>query len=666
MNSHELRICKIDSEGLRCPDYELVFENEKTNDVYPVSLVMMPNGTGKTTTLTCLRAIFSGEAEQWGESEVRSLKKTNSASNTGQFQVDLKYRTKRITVQLKLNFFDGTAEYWTNRGNGPQRGHELPRTLKGLMTKEFVRLFVFDGEESDKLLSSEHTKANQAVEALFKLNNFKNIESAADEFFEEETKNATAKTAKGIKTRTKTLNQYKKTLGKLEAKSAELEATIGKNKETIRIKNDLFGKKLEENEGLSKRHEQLQSDLKTASVNALKDREEVLKASHSPLALVAGLSKKVGDLRNCLDRAKLPENTSREFFEELAEEKFCVCGVPIDQERKSSIKKRSELYLGSDDVSVLNNIKSDINAALDNNDSCLTEEWLSLIEQMKSSYRTKNSIRNEVEDFRSKIKDNDPELFEAQRLIGNLESELKRDQHLLDELHQHKPFDKSTNADQVTSVHEAAQLVKYHEQRVQEQLGTVDKASRVELLKRILRRAHAMASQNLSSQLKDETNDIISSLMPNNRLRVESIQACIKLEGKRQGSVGETLCIGYAFLSSLFQRAENHSLPLVVDSPAGPLDIAARENLGEIVPKLSRQFIGLVISSEKAGFLPAVEREAGKEIQYLTLYRKSPDYRSSAVDTPVNAKQTPDGVVVEGREFFRKFQVDDKLSEKTQ
>ena len=52
------------------------------------------------------------------------------------------------------------------------------------MTKEFVRLFVFDGEESDKLLSSQHTKANQAVEALFKLNNFKNIESAADEFFE--------------------------------------------------------------------------------------------------------------------------------------------------------------------------------------------------------------------------------------------------------------------------------------------------------------------------------------------------------------------------------------------------------------------------------------------------------------------------------------------------
>lgn len=40
---------------------------KKSGEIYPVSLIMMPNGTGKTTTVTLLRGILSGRAVSWDE-----------------------------------------------------------------------------------------------------------------------------------------------------------------------------------------------------------------------------------------------------------------------------------------------------------------------------------------------------------------------------------------------------------------------------------------------------------------------------------------------------------------------------------------------------------------------------------------------------------------------
>jgi DNA sulfur modification protein DndD len=44
------------------------------NQAYPVSLIMMPNGTGKTTTQSLLRAIFDGKAVEWDHDTVLGFK----------------------------------------------------------------------------------------------------------------------------------------------------------------------------------------------------------------------------------------------------------------------------------------------------------------------------------------------------------------------------------------------------------------------------------------------------------------------------------------------------------------------------------------------------------------------------------------------------------------
>ena len=50
-----MRILGWKAQGLRCPDHEISCVDSSGNP-YPVSLIQMPNGTGKTTTLDLLRA----------------------------------------------------------------------------------------------------------------------------------------------------------------------------------------------------------------------------------------------------------------------------------------------------------------------------------------------------------------------------------------------------------------------------------------------------------------------------------------------------------------------------------------------------------------------------------------------------------------------------------
>ena len=81
------------AEGLRCPDHQVSFLKDKDGqDIYPVSLIQMPNGTGKTTTLELLRAALSGDAltgkgsaQEWSVDKVQSFQKRNSQSSSGQF-----------------------------------------------------------------------------------------------------------------------------------------------------------------------------------------------------------------------------------------------------------------------------------------------------------------------------------------------------------------------------------------------------------------------------------------------------------------------------------------------------------------------------------------------------------------------------------------------------
>jgi DNA sulfur modification protein DndD len=66
---------------------DLSIEIGKTQ-IPPITLIMMPNGTGKTTTLTLMRATLDGSATKWSSEYIRQFRPSPSI-NTGSFDIKL-------------------------------------------------------------------------------------------------------------------------------------------------------------------------------------------------------------------------------------------------------------------------------------------------------------------------------------------------------------------------------------------------------------------------------------------------------------------------------------------------------------------------------------------------------------------------------------------------
>ena len=111
------------------------------------TLVQMPNGTGKTTTMTLMRAVLTG-TELTGD-QIAALR-ADDETERGLFELRLLVDDKPHRLELELDFVARQARYWTTRtalqGGGREEGWHLPPLLRKLLTPEFTKLFVFDGE----------------------------------------------------------------------------------------------------------------------------------------------------------------------------------------------------------------------------------------------------------------------------------------------------------------------------------------------------------------------------------------------------------------------------------------------------------------------------------------------------------------------------------------
>jgi DNA sulfur modification protein DndD len=123
-------------------------------------------------------------------------------------------------------------------------------------------------------------------------------------------------------------------------------------------------------------------------------------------------------------------------------------------------------------------------------------------------------------------------------------------------------------------------------------------------------------------------------------------------------SVGQTLSVGYTFLTNLLHRGM-HQFPLVVDSPANPLSIEVRREIGKLVPSLCKQFVGFTISSEREGFVSSMDTECLGGIKYMTLFRKG-EGTAGLIEGLASFEhiQNETCALVYGKEYFCKFDIE--------
>lgn len=653
-----MRILGWKAEGLRCPDHEIVCY-EEGSDPYAVTLIQMPNGTGKTTTLELLRGALSGsgQIDMWTIDKVRGFQKRTSEQSDGFFEVSLLLNNRRVTIRMVFDFESGRITYKTTRSTGQQDGFKPPREFVRFMNQEFVELYVFDGELAERLLDRNEVDAELVVEHLFQLNLFESLKQRVNDYWDDKTKDTHAKGERGLSRRRNRLSRLRERLQDLIKQREK----IFQSRDSLLV--ELESKKAKYHAAIMKeqdRAEKLQkAESKVEELQEMK-REmalDALEAMRDPHAISTVFAESILSFKNSLDRVKLPESAAKEFFEELANEQECVCGRHIDSKIREVIRGRATKYLGNEDMAFLNSLKNTIHDAVGVMKSEPAEVLDGKLKELGLVVKQEMSARNDVEDLRYEAEKSDPNLKKAHSDIDAMEEKLEQiDEEL--EVFESKEDSKPDDDSYVIEI--IAGLVKEAEEDVAEITETLELKDKRDTLYQILEDAHHTARIDIMKEICEEANERIKDLIPNNDIQIERIDKRLVLEGQEGGSVGETLSIAWGFLATLFHRTE-YELPFVVDSPAGPIDLAVRPKIGELIPKLTGQFIAFTISSEREQFVSPLKQASNNVVQFITVFRKGyNELEEDRARMAGNYKETADGMRVVGEPFFNLFQLDEE------
>ncbi len=645
-----------ETHGLRCPDISIELEQE--GRLRKVALIQMPNGTGKTTTLRMLRATLSGEADRWNEEKVRSFRRPEATNPHGDFRITLRIDDKLLTFELKLDFEQGAAYYRTSSGGGIQKGWHPPPELYAFFNEKFVRLFILDGEFAEELMDVQKAEADRAIDALFQLYFFREIENLAEAEWQRRAKTAgkgTAGDRKQKQARVERLRSHIETVRKTRKKAstqldatAQLVATLEKNIKE-RTKSDTA----------------LQQKLETAESNVDKTSDRLdekaaafLQVLREPEGLHPTIRAALSTLRQSLVVLKLPANTSREFFEELQEATVCICGRPLDEASRGAIAKNADLYLGEDVSGVINSLKEDVRAFVSGYEPGSVSRFEDSLAVLRSSVNARDEAEHQQSVLRAQLGEGGDEKLKkwaAGLVVAEVESKELND--LLDAIN--RPREKDDD-DEVYCLDALKHLFKEAKNKFAEVTETLEIRQKTALLQEILRVAHDEARIAIQSSIVASCNTALKHVLARDPVRISSVEGAIQLSDRTGASMGQTLALGYVFLTELLHRSA-HQFPLLVDSPALAIDGQIRRKIGSLVPKLCEQFVALTITVEREYFVESLDAAADGDVDYFTLFRKTAGTEPLIAALPKDGvQQTENGVLVRNREYFFGFDIEEE------
>lgn len=638
------------SRGLRAPDVEIDVRQAGSTPCQ-VALVQMPNGTGKTTTLILLNAALSGDAENWPPEQVRQFRRRNDDRLEGQFIVKLLVDERPLTFELTLDFENGSARYRTTKlgSGGIVDGWEPPIEIRRFLTPEFLRLFIFDGEFAEGLFDPRKAEAERAIDALCQLYLLEDVADFAESIWETKSKGG-PKTSSGLsryqsehRNKTRRLRSLEKQRAAAQERlqehqdgAAKLEAKINQHLSSVEETRD------EHTAALEKKGK---ADTELDAIAG-----QAMATLRMPSAIHQQFGVELVELKDNLDRLKLPENTSSQFFEELIGEEECICGREMTDGARQEITLRSKRYLDAAESGTINSLKADI------------EKFTKETEEGSSHSKLMASLKALGVARRSALEADQLVRSLKQKLIAEGDDQLKqweaeRESHI-EQCDQISELLASINgaSDPEFSIKLIKAEVEALQQKIAEITNTVTLKQKTNVLKNLLSKATESARDQIKMELVAEVNKRVHEILVNDPLEIEGIERSLRLAGQEGASVGQTLALGYTFLTSVLHRG-NNDFPLVVDSPANPIDADVRENVATVIPGLCTQFVAFTINTEREGFLPALERSA-ETIKYLTLFRKTKGTERLMKSLPENGvTQTDTAVLVEGPDYFKSFGV---------
>jgi len=589
--------------------------NLKMSDgsVYPNTLLMMSNGGGKTTTLHLIRAALSGNATKWDEKKVRAYRPMGTDIEEGSFKIRIKFDKRIYSYILHLDYEEGRAWYETSsvESNGCVEEHDLPYALRGIMDYEgFVERFIFDGEQSKKILNSGCIEAENAIVYLYQLNKLDELIKAIDRVVEERTVDNTGKPSdRSVKILKGKVDRWKDKYNKLIKEANNIQEELDQMSSALERQKNRYEEIVAQDQELQKELERLQEAERKGQEDIRKKTAELLEATRKPYELNVDIDVKLKGLVDNLQTLKLPKTTAREFFNELALSRECICGRCIGDKERKRILENAEQYLGEESLVVVHSIKNALREYKRKNSCMILKE---LLENQLSAV---DGIRAAIDRFANRLeKKGHEDPVKIQEEIKELNAKITEKQQSLMRLTAKDLSDDSLS--EKNNIYRAEQEWKKARDTYYEASGTYKFAKKADKLKEYVKHVRDNTLNRLKSYMVRETNRKLEALIDNDKIEIRKIDGYLVLEGKDGASEGQTLAVAYAYIGTLFEHSP-FEFPFVVDSPAASMDLSVRREVAEILPKLFEQTVIFVTSGERSGFAEVFFKR--DDVQYLTV-----------------------------------------------
>ncbi len=576
------------------------------------NFVMMANGTGKTTTMELIKGLMDGSAADWSAKKIKTFAPTTSHSDVGVFSIAVKFDERQYKYFLYMNYKTGTANIKTTTTTlgGMEDGRHLPDALKGIFTPEFVRRFVFDGEQAEKTMDSSSNEAEETIRYLYRLDELDEIIATNQRILSEIQDAEGSKGSKSSLSNLRTRQEgVKTTISKLQKRAAHL-------RKDIKTFEDERKEKITQRDALDKNYETLNQE-KQEILNLQQHNKdsidaqisEIIRLSKSPYLISQEFCDRMYGLGSSMTKLKLPKTISKDFFVELAHAKDCICGRCIGESEKKTILENAEKYLGSDQQSVLNAIKSSLMAC--SYDSSLSDAFTELSKLREEANRLQTRLNTNAEKL---LKAGGEEAAKLKARIDELEKYIAVSKYQLDIIES-----KDENHEELTednNLYNAQLLYKDYEHKIASATRTNAALYRKEVIESLVFAIKEQATAELKKEIIRKANEKIQKVITDDFIEIDNIDRYIKLKERSGASQGQTLGIAYCFLGTLFEDSELE-FPFIIDSPTGSMDFDKREAVADIIPKVFNQMISFVQSAEVKRF--ADRFYDNPDAQYLTI-----------------------------------------------
>ncbi len=333
----------------------------------------------------------------------------------------------------------------------------------------------------------------------------------------------------------------------------------------------------------------------------------------SPCLLSQEINDRMVELGSSMKKLKLPKTISKDFFTELAHASECVCGRCIGEKEKEVILLNADKYLGGDQQSVLNEIKSSLM-------NCSFDDSLS------KAFKELEILRRKTNTLATRMRTNDDKLLAAggekaaklKEDIDNLKAEIAISDNELKRIESKDESDEELNED--NNLYKATQTYNDYENKIASATKTADALNKKKKIEGLVRDISLKATNALKQEIITKTNAKLSQVIDDDDIEIEEIDRYVKLKDKAGASAGQTLSIAYCFLGTMFEDAEL-DFPFIIDSPAGSMDLLKRKAVADIVPQIFNQMIAFVTSAEVDQF--ADQFYTKNDSQYITIIADS-------------------------------------------